>query len=356
MKHFILLVPLFFFVTFSAWAESESDALEAQLSELREEALDLSESLKEARRTARKKERQIAQWQEEEAALTDALAEEEVRLSSVLSRMAHASRATPISLVATKENSDWVRQAKLMDMTGQALRNESSRLRSQLTEIESLRRAMEDGERELNHALHEVGERYAALQGLLRKRQAMVNQQQSTETRMERIERRRLASKARNVESLLKLLEKESGVVMVREEVVRAGIISADGEAGKSDFRLPAQGVIVKQYGDARAGAPLESVQIRTSPRSLIYAPAAGEIAFSGPFRSYGSLLLIKHEDGYMSLISGFGDPAVVVGQKVQRGEPIGYMKREGESVVSFELRKARKAIDPMPLIAHSVL
>ena len=55
-----------------------------------------------------------------------------------------------------------------------------------------------------------------------------------------------------------------------------------------------------------------------------IVAPCDGTVAFAGPFRGYGQLLIIEHSEGYHTLLAGMGRIDAVVGARVLAGEPVG--------------------------------
>lgn len=65
---------------------------------------------------------------------------------------------------------------------------------------------------------------------------------------------------------------------------------------------------------------------------------------------SYGNYVLIKHEQGYSSFYGHLSNVYVRVGQKVKKGQEIGYMGATGMSFgahLHFEIRKNNKQIDP---------
>ncbi len=59
-----------------------------------------------------------------------------------------------------------------------------------------------------------------------------------------------------------------------------------------------------------------------------IVAPFDGRIAFEGPFRSYGQILIIEHGGGYHTVLAGLDRVDAVVGQWLLAGEPVGPMAR----------------------------
>jgi septal ring factor EnvC (AmiA/AmiB activator) len=54
-----------------------------------------------------------------------------------------------------------------------------------------------------------------------------------------------------------------------------------------------------------------------------VVAPASGRIAFAGPFRRHGGVLIIDHGEGWMTLMTEIRS-ALPPGTRVGRGEPVG--------------------------------
>jgi septal ring factor EnvC (AmiA/AmiB activator) len=81
-----------------------------------------------------------------------------------------------------------------------------------------------------------------------------------------------------------------------------------------------------------------------------------GRVAFAGPYRGYGQLLIIDHGEGYHTLLAGFSRIDVVLGQWLLAGEVVGAMGRttDGGPNLYVELRYNGDAINPLPWLAAS--
>jgi len=91
----------------------------------------------------------------------------------------------------------------------------------------------------------------------------------------------------------------------------------------------------------ARRGTPLLAVN-------------AGTISFSGRMGGYGKVVKIKHSEGYESLYAHQSRIRVKKGQKVKKGQIIGYVGSTGRSTgphLHFGLKKKGKWIDPMKVL-----
>jgi len=118
----------------------------------------------------------------------------------------------------------------------------------------------------------------------------------------------------------------------------------------------PASGRLVWQWpatGQTVAGSsPLggESLQILGTRGQPIAAAAAGEVVYSGSgLRGYGKLIIVKHNEAFLSAYAHNETILVSEGARVAAGERIAEMgSSEAERVMlHFEIRKNGKAVDP---------
>ena len=113
---------------------------------------------------------------------------------------------------------------------------------------------------------------------------------------------------------------------------------------------LPATGRMVRARGDKMPGGESsESVAFATRNGAQVSAPISGTVEFSGPFRSYGQLLILSTSDGYHVLLWGMSSNYVSVGQSVQQGEPVARMseRANGAPELFMEVRKGGKPMNP---------
>jgi len=116
-------------------------------------------------------------------------------------------------------------------------------------------------------------------------------------------------------------------------------------------FRLPALGQVIVGFGEiSDAGVRARGITLATNAGAQVVAPAAGRIAYAGPFRTFGNIVIIEHDADWTTLITGLGRVSVAVGDRVDGGGPIGRMdNRKGELAV--ELRREGSPVDPLPLM-----
>jgi septal ring factor EnvC (AmiA/AmiB activator) len=125
---------------------------------------------------------------------------------------------------------------------------------------------------------------------------------------------------------------------------------------------LPVSGEIRKKFGAADDfGGNEKGLSIASRPGALVASPSDGWIAFSGPYRTYGQLLIINAGDGYYVVLAGMERINVAVGQFVLAGEPVASMGDASgktaatiaigaaQPILYVEFRKDGAAIDPGP-------
>ncbi len=116
-----------------------------------------------------------------------------------------------------------------------------------------------------------------------------------------------------------------------------------------SSLPYPAHGEVTAAFGED-SGERGQGISIATPAGAQVVAPGDGDIVFAGPFRSYGQLLIIEHDDGYVSVMAGFARIDGQVGQSVLAGEPVGVMAADAASptVLYVEIRRDDAPVDPV--------
>lgn len=125
--------------------------------------------------------------------------------------------------------------------------------------------------------------------------------------------------------------------------------VSGSFERSYGSLLYPVRGQIIAKFGDTLPnGTPSKGLMIQTRERAQVIAPFDGTVLFAGPFKGYGQLLILDHNNGYFSLLAGMQDIHVSMGQELLAGEPVGLMKPV-RSNLYIEIRKDGTAIDPKP-------
>ncbi len=117
----------------------------------------------------------------------------------------------------------------------------------------------------------------------------------------------------------------------------------------KLTWRWPTSGKVISTYSKSAAGR--KGIDIAGKSGQSIIAAAAGKVVYSGNgLPRYGNLLIIKHNDVYLSAYAHNKTLLVKEGQQVKAGQKIALLGRSGtqSDQLHFEIRRNGKPVDPM--------
>jgi murein DD-endopeptidase MepM/ murein hydrolase activator NlpD len=98
-----------------------------------------------------------------------------------------------------------------------------------------------------------------------------------------------------------------------------------------------------------------EGVDFAGKPRTNVTAVAAGIVTWSDRRPGYGNMVEINHGNGYVTRYAHNKENLVVVGDKVEKGQPIAVIGSTGRSTgthVHFEVTLNGKPVDPKKYIS----
>jgi murein hydrolase activator len=339
-------------------ADIETDALAAdqRASQLRRDA-DLADAkARQARAQAILYARQIQAGEarairiEQRKALLEAamrrqrerLAEQQGEIARLLAALQTLSRR-PTSLVLLEPQSalQTARVSALLAAVRPVLAERTKGLTTDLARKRGLAAKLADAERQLAAVEVLLAANVRALDAVQRRARA-ARDRLDAEADAERARARELASRAIDLRGLTSAIERDgrrSAGAAPRGSLVEAG--------GDGPYAMPASGRIVARFG-TRTGAGVRSrgLTIGTRPQAQVTAPAAGRIAYAGPFREYGDIVIIEHVGERLSLLSGMERVDGVVGETVAAGTPVGRMGSD-QPRLYIELRVAGRPVDP---------
>ena len=118
--------------------------------------------------------------------------------------------------------------------------------------------------------------------------------------------------------------------------------------ASNIKWRWPTRGKVVHRFSTKRGK---KGIEISGKRGQRIVAAAAGRVVYSGSgLRGYGQLIIIKHNDTYLSAYANNKKIWVKEQQKVKLGQHIADMGKSGTNISSlhFEIRRNGKPVDPL--------
>ncbi len=320
-------------------------------------------------------------------------------IAEVLASLQRMGRKPPPAILVSPDDIlSSIRASMLLGAVVPELRQEAEALASDLSDLQHLRQSISVEKDALAHEVAGLGEERQRLGALIEARQAA---QAAAESALGG-EQGRADDLARRATSLKDLVARMEGEVASakragdaarnadedRRKAAEADANSIKERVAAGPFRDPARLSPAVGFADAKAmlflpvagrlyktfGTPSEfggeekGLSLVTRPQAVVTAPADGWIAFSGPYRSYGQILIINAGDGYYIVLAGMGRVSVSPGQFVLAGEPVatmgdGSVKTAAaialgatEPILYVEFRKDGMAIDPSPWWAKAEL
>jgi len=123
--------------------------------------------------------------------------------------------------------------------------------------------------------------------------------------------------------------------------------------AGEPILAWPVQGVLYSRFG-ARGAGRHDGIDIAAPEGSPIGAAADGEVIYSGTQRGYGNIVIVRHEDGLITIYAHNRQNLVKQGAKVTRGQPLAKVGRTGRATgphCHFEVRRGTTPLDPLDFL-----
>ncbi len=127
---------------------------------------------------------------------------------------------------------------------------------------------------------------------------------------------------------------------------------SSPASTGPVPWQWPADGKLLERYSTAAGGR--RGIAIGGREGSPVRAAAGGRVVYRGSgLTGYGNLLIIKHNDRWLSAYAHNKKLLVKEGDAVDAGEEIATMGASGtlNTQLHFEIRKDGQPVDPLTLL-----
>ena len=152
-----------------------------------------------------------------------------------------------------------------------------------------------------------------------------------------------------NEHELVKLLSKLNVHKKNKTDTLKKGFSFS---SKKGELIWPINGKLLKKYGEKKkkTGLKWRGVLIESVQGSHVSAVSQGKIVFADWFRNFGLLIIIDHENDYLSLYGHNQRLLKSIGDFVQTGEKIATVGDSGgqkNSALYFEIRKGKKTLNP---------
>lgn len=244
---------------------------------------------------------------------------------------------------------DHLRVATMLSRATPALQEKGAEIAQAMQEAEALANQVEAHRAQTADIRERLRDRQSRLESMVTDRQTILKRGQTwLDQETERL--RTLSAQARSLQELIAGLPSLGVAGHSTSHIQTSALPDFDTET----LRLPISGLIQAGFGDRNAfGGELKGMEIMGASGMPVIAPFSGIVRYTGDFLSYQGLVIIEHQGGYHSLISGVREIQVAPGQSIVSGEPIGILmgNESGQGVVYFELRQSGRAIDPKRML-----
>lgn len=123
------------------------------------------------------------------------------------------------------------------------------------------------------------------------------------------------------------------------------------------DWQWPVNGKVVRDF--SAAGNGNKGVDIVGDYNQPVYAAAGGQVVYSGSgLRGYGNLIIIKHNELFLSAYAHNNRLLVKEGETLKKGTQIATMGNSDSDTVMlhFEIRRDGKPVDPLSFLPKRAL
>jgi len=145
------------------------------------------------------------------------------------------------------------------------------------------------------------------------------------------------------------IIKPEAGAVKKQPSINKTSTIKQTKPlpAGKVHWSWPVRGKLVK----SKTPTAKKGIDIAGKLGQKVNAAAIGDVVYSGSgLLGYGKLIIIKHNETFLSAYAHNSKLLVKEGDRVQKGQQIAQMGQttDGRTLLHFEIRKNGKPIDPL--------
>ncbi|MCH4546917.1 peptidoglycan DD-metalloendopeptidase family protein [Rhizobium changzhiense] len=130
---------------------------------------------------------------------------------------------------------------------------------------------------------------------------------------------------------------------------------AAPESTGIGKYRWPVRGQVIASYGANVNGNRNDGIDISVPQGTPIKAAENGVVIYAGNgLKELGNTVLVRHDDGTVTVYGNADTLSVTRGQKIQRGQTVAVSGMSGDvkqPQVHFEVRKDASPVNPMTFL-----
>ena len=154
--------------------------------------------------------------------------------------------------------------------------------------------------------------------------------------------------KQKSNKKLKKSLDRPKQREYVQKQVSRKVSNTNSSVSGKVHWSWPAKGKVTRRFSTKENG--YKGLQITNKKGAAVIAAAQGTVVYAGSaLRGYGNLIILKHNDDYLSAYAHNSKLLVKEKQNVKAGQKIAEIGSSDSDVTAlrFEIRYRGRAVNP---------
>ncbi len=298
------------------------------------------------------------------------LLENRQALEDQLAALAASNRRKPPALIVSPSKANTaVRRAILMSETTPRLATESEELSREIDTLNELERRIRGEKAKLDAAEATLALKQVEIERLAAAKRGNF-EDLSGDIALLKAHAAEIGAREEDLRSLLASLEAQAPSAPGAKPDLRPRLVSNSpsskpsatsavartpasrplGRAVIGALKPPVAGSLARAFGEKLpTGGKSEWVAFATRANAQVVAPVGGTVEYARPFRTYGSMLILRTSDGYHVILTGMSRIYVTEGQGVSVGEPVGRMPDRAEPVpeLNMELRLGDKVMNP---------
>jgi murein DD-endopeptidase MepM/ murein hydrolase activator NlpD len=131
-----------------------------------------------------------------------------------------------------------------------------------------------------------------------------------------------------------------------------APAVTAGPPEGERPGRMlwPLRGVLYSKFGP-RQGQHHDGIDIAAPSGTLVTAAAGGKVVYAGVQSGYGSIVILRHAGGLLTVYAHASELLVREGEAVEAGAPVARVGQSGRTTgphLHFEVREGTRPRDPL--------
>jgi murein hydrolase activator len=341
--------------------ESKAEAVDA-LKESERAISDSNRKLFDLSKQLRSADSALERLQEQKKLVNAALESQKSQLGKLFYQQYLEGAPGPLKLVLNGENPQsiarklyyysYISRARLSVIQGLQknladLQDLSLQTQLQRTELEAIKVSQIDEKKRLSKEKQQRQQMLVKVSGQIKKQKNEITTLKKDENRL-----------AKLVKNLSKLLaQRQSNKGLSNSKLPDASLHGTPFKELKGKLNLPVRGEISNTYGSMRVGSGVywRGLFILAKAAQEVRAIASGRVVFADWLRGFGNLLILDHDDGYMSLYGNNETLYKQVGEIVRVGDTIAAVGNTGgntESGLYFEIRYQGEPFDPLSWVS----